>query len=355
MNKKIITSFLFLTSISTNAAFAENSSNKIIYGVDNRIETYQGSERDQKLASATAGMLEASKLIDLGENALLPPKSISRDIGLCGDERFSQQPASTICSGFLVGPNLMVTAGHCVGDQKRCEEVKFVFDYKIEEDTKRAKMIIPKSKVFSCKRVIDAKLEGDQDYSLIELDRIVEGVQPLKYRTRGMIETGKSIMVIGHPSGLPQKIAAGAKVFVNRKNAPYFKTNLDTYGGNSGSAVFDSKTGIVEGILVRGAKDYVEGPLGGCIVSNQAVNNINGKVDLGESVTRISEIPALKLRHKLFQAVRENDIKAVISLLSIGADISMKDNSSLTSIELAKLYNNKEMVKVLSSKKYTSR
>ncbi|WP_420540401.1 S46 family peptidase (plasmid) [Paenibacillus polymyxa] len=45
--------------------------------------------------------------------------------------------------------------------------------------------------------------------------------------------------------------AVGAAVRDNPPNA-FFVANLDTYGGNSGSPVFNSDTHEVEGILVRG-------------------------------------------------------------------------------------------------------
>jgi V8-like Glu-specific endopeptidase len=66
---------------------------------------------------------------------------------------------------------------------------------------------------------------------------------------------------MGHPSGLPMKYADGAKVFGNFDN--YFSTNLDTFGGNSGSPVFNAKTNEVVGILVRGDIDYIEGEFEG--------------------------------------------------------------------------------------------
>ena len=53
-----------------------------------------------------------------------------------------------------------------------------------------------------------------------------------------------------------RKVAGGAKVRSNN-NGVYFVANLDTYGGNSGSAVFNLQTREVEGILVRGENDYV--------------------------------------------------------------------------------------------------
>ena len=60
--------------------------------------------------------------------------------------------------------------------------------------------------------------------------------------------------------------------------------NLDTYGGNSGSAVFNAKTGLVEGILVRGEQDYVQ--KGDCRVSN--VCPADGC--RGEDVTKILSV-----------------------------------------------------------------
>jgi hypothetical protein len=52
-----------------------------------------------------------------------------------------------------------------------------------------------------------------------------------------------------------------------RNNAPaaFFVANLDTYGGNSGSPVFNSNTREVEGVLVRGETDFAT--QGGCQVS----------------------------------------------------------------------------------------
>jgi len=97
--------------------------------------------------------------------------------------------------------------------------------------------------------------------------------------------------VIGHPVGLPVKVAGDAKV---RDASPrYFvMTDLDTFGGNSGSAVFNAKTKLIEGILVRGGTDFVRSPAG-CTVSCQVGQN-EGK---GEAVTKISalssSIPAI--------------------------------------------------------------
>jgi V8-like Glu-specific endopeptidase len=121
------------------------------------------------------------------------------------------------------------------------------------------------------------------DYAVVELNRDVEGATPMKFRKSGKITDGQELVVIGHPSGLPTKIADGAFVRNNSSKA-FFSASLDTYGGNSGSAVFNVNTGEIEGILVRGENDYVRN--GSCTASNLCP--MDGC--RGEDVTRIMNV-----------------------------------------------------------------
>jgi hypothetical protein len=68
--------------------------------------------------------------------------------------------------------------------------------------------------------------------------------------------------------------------------------NTDTYGGNSGSPIFNSTTHVVEGILVRGETDFVWN--GNCRVSN--VCTANGC--RGEDCTRTTEFENLVPLHE---------------------------------------------------------
>jgi V8-like Glu-specific endopeptidase len=126
------------------------------------------------------------------------------------------------------------------------------------------------------------------DYALIRLDRKVVGRTPLKYRKSGKIAEGQEIVVIGHPTGLPTKVAGGANVRENHRDV-FFNANLDTFGGNSGSAVFNADTGEVEGILVRGEQDYEYDWSKGCRVVYKCTDD----GCRGEDVTRITNIEAL--------------------------------------------------------------
>ena len=138
--------------------------------------------------------------------------------------------------------------------------------------------------VYGCQKLLGREQVNDgADWALIKLDRPVTGHAALKLNLTGVITNKTPIVVIGHPAGLPTKIAGGSEVRDASKNG-YFTANLDTYGGNSGSAVFNAKSGLIEGILVRGENDYVY--RGGCRVSQVCTDN----GCRGEDVTKISAV-----------------------------------------------------------------
>ena len=104
----------------------------------------------------------------------------------------------------------------------------------------------------------------------------------VRLRRQGKVADDEKVYVLGHPSGLPLKYAPGAQVRGN-DDPSFFVANLDTYGGNSGSPVFNERTGEVEGILVRGETDYLQ--VGNCRISNACPTS----GCRGEDVTRASE------------------------------------------------------------------
>lgn len=336
--KTTILGTMAFTIILSNTALASTSSPDIVYGDDNRIETFEASKEMQSLASSTAGMFRNVKGINVGEYTILPPSTLKADMGLCEGERFADQNNAVVCSGFLVGPDLLVTAGHCIQTQADCNETSWVFDYKLKESTGTADVMVKNDSVYKCSKVIESQLLSKRDgtridYALVKLDRVVKGKTPLKFRTKSKIALNKDIVVIGHPSGLPQKVAAGAKVLKN-EDEHYFQTNLDTFGGNSGSAVFDAKTGAVEGILVRGAKDYERSPLG-CVRVHKTTQEITDFSRYGESVSRITDIKSLKYRASFFKAAQAGDSETLKSLNEEGLNIEITNDDLNTALHIA--------------------
>ncbi len=167
---------------------------------------------------------------------------------LCSDERFRDQISAGACSGFLVAADLMVTAGHCM-NKEQCSSYKWVFDFnskQLEKDNS-----VPLGSVYSCKSVVEFKNASTLDYALVQLDRPMTDRLPLNIRREGKIKDNASLVVIGNPSGIPTKVAAGANVRINSSENS-FKANLDSFIGNSGSAVFNADSGVIEGVLTGG-------------------------------------------------------------------------------------------------------
>lgn len=281
--------YLAVFFLMSQFAFADQVD--VIYGDDNRKDVYDSTDSLMVEASkSTAAMIRPENLKAINSKTFEIQGQTLESRGICKAERFSQQISAANCSGFLVKPNLLVTAGHCVKDLTDCSDYKWVFDYKLANATAK-KITVPKTSVYSCKGIIARALNpiNQDDYAVIQLDRNVTGRKPLSIRKTGKITKGTDIVVIGHPTGLPTKIADGAQV--RSLASKFFVANLDTYGGNSGSAVLNAKTGAVEGILVRGENDYVMSEEGDqCQVSN--VCPATGC--RGEDVTFITGVPKIK-------------------------------------------------------------
>ena len=284
------TKSLMITIMLLLTATVSATELKVIYGIDNRRDFFEVSDsKYTELSRSTAAMMSKSSLITDGDVTTIKARSLKSAMNLCEGEAFAEQPAAAKCSGFLVGPDTFVTAGHCIRTQSDCDSAKFVFDFK-STHAGQTEYEVATSSVYSCKSIVETVLNsrgGDKnDYAVITLDRKVTDRQPLKFRTTGTINAGDEVVVMGHPSGIPLKVADGGYIRDN-SNEIYFSANLDTYGGNSGSAVFNATTGEVEGILVRGARDYIM--RGSCRVSNVCDEDGCG----GESVTRITAVAPL--------------------------------------------------------------
>lgn len=243
---------------------------QVIYGDDDRLDVWQSPNQALKnMAASTVGLFKSGgvSISQDGKTANLSLESYGDNYGLCKDEPFRDQSSGAFCSGSLVAPNIIMTAGHCVTSAEACKGTKFVFGFSISKQGGSTPSSVAAGEVYGCAELLGRDQVNDgADWSLIRLDRAVTNHTPLKVNRSGAPAKGTPLIVIGHPAGLPTKIAGGATVR-EQKNG-YFTANLDTYGGNSGSAVFNAVTGQIEGILVRGENDYVYDSAGQCRRSN---------------------------------------------------------------------------------------
>ena len=279
-------------------AFAQEGPDKSIYGPDNRIELYNAAPDTFKMAASVVSLWDASRVKQdaAGKTFTLTTENFGARLNLCPGEKFREQPIGAFCSGSLVGPDMIMTAGHCVTDETKCRSTKIVFGFALAKAGGTATTKMAQSEVYTCKKIVKRFIGGEPgsanpagqnlgpDYALIQLDRKVTGHTPLPVNRTDSIKKGDKLMVIGHPVGLPLKIAAGASVR-DASKVGYFVADLDTFGGNSGSPVFNTATRLIEGILVRGDEDFLTSPAGCTTMATYA--QTGGR---GEDVTKISAL-----------------------------------------------------------------
>jgi V8-like Glu-specific endopeptidase len=249
-----------------NRSFTPRDSNKVIYGKDERADLFSPTVTDEQAqwAKSVAALVHTDELIKAGADSFkISSKTYKEQMGLCDTEPFANQPSPAFCTGFLVAPNVMVTAGHCITDASQCEATSFIFDFAYENANDDLSSVSA-ANVYHCKKIISQRLD-DIDYAVVEIDRPAADRPTVNYRTKGTIENGAQLTLVGHPSGIPLKIAPGAQVREVKMDKGFFVATTDSYGGNSGSPVFNSVTGEVEGILVRGETDFESN--GTCYVS----------------------------------------------------------------------------------------
>ena len=306
-----------LTILTLNA-YAGIEGIKVIYGKDNRQDVYQSTNAaHKKLAKSNAAMIHLGHFQKGSKEGFFDLRSVpTLEAGqnVCPSEAFSQQLTSATCSGFLVSPDTLVTAGHCYKSfdtpENVCKTFAWVFDYEMKSAAHDPTKNIPITNIYTCKKVVTAQLTNLTDFAVIKLDRKVVGREPLKFRTSGKIADSTSLVAIGHPTGLPTKITTGGKITKNSESNT-FSTTLDTFHGNSGSAVFDARSGLVEGILIQGKIDYIQSnprDPKSCKVVNKCDENGNnctagaqiGTIKWGEVVLRISDaVPYINLASKM--------------------------------------------------------
>lgn len=248
-----------------------------IWGTDDRIERYEiQTTALQEAATRSAAIVELSSLThDAVRNTYsLGLTPLRRTQSLCDGERFADQPASAMCSATLIGDDLMVSAGHCF-DARPCDQIAIVFDFAYEQREllpEVAARDLPAANVYRCVETLAAELHYDDmdrsrdvDYAVFRLERKVTDRAPAKVNWQDPIVAGQPAYVIGHPMGIPQKLATG-KV-TDTSNSAFVIHDADVFGGNSGGGLFD-RNGTMIGIHVNSSgQRYIPGPTGTCSVA----------------------------------------------------------------------------------------
>lgn len=258
-------------------------SSRVIYGEDGRKDYFEVQEADLlELARSVpvfiqAEHLKANQQTDNYHLQNEPPK-----LPMCPGEKYATQPQWGFCTGALVGPDLVLTAGHCVTNEKECLHTRLIFDFNLMDREDEIKTI-KKQVIFSCVEIIYRKEEiSGSDFAIIRIDRQISDRKYLKFSETEVTFQNK-LLVAGYPLGLPFKFTFNGQVR-SQMNDKYFVATLDTFSGNSGSPVFNQDTLEIVGVLSRGEKDFER--KNSCYVAKVC----QGEECRGEDVTKISEV-----------------------------------------------------------------
>lgn len=240
--------------------FDFNYLDKVIYGTDSRLNVGQSSPFWQDKAYHVGAMIRANKI---KQSRALVSQSNGEAHSLCANEKFYSEPVVSECSGFLISPDTLITAGHCYqgmgypysnNEDAVCKDFIWSFDYTSSDvDTTRRVNV---GEVYRCKEVIKVDFSFASDYAVIKLDRKVTGRTGLKTLIDPKDLTGsEQLTLIGHPGGLPKKISTGGKILKMEAEANIFHSSINSFHGSSGAPVFNEK-GIVIGLIISGKEDY---------------------------------------------------------------------------------------------------
>ena len=168
-------------------------------------------------------------------------------------------------TGFLVGPELVLTNFHVVEDiisgKKVSASVSCLFDYKVLADNKlnpgtRVQLAADKGVLASSPYSAAEKAakpdsvlptEDELDFALLRLDRAFANEPEAAPRGHEVLPSvaaefkeGQGIIIAQHPAGAPMKLAIDTQSVIGvNANGTRVRYKTNTEGGSSGSPVFD--------------------------------------------------------------------------------------------------------------------
>jgi hypothetical protein len=144
------------------------------------------------------------------------------------------------CSGTLIGPNLFLTAGHCIPGVSWVE-----FNFQLDQGGN------PRTTdAYDVTEVLEDDV-GGVDYAVLRLEGDPGSVWGTSVPAVFGPKAGEAITIIQHPGGIPKVVEGGTLGFSVAGKMTY--GDLDTENGSSGSGILQNLTHYVIGVHTTGA------------------------------------------------------------------------------------------------------
>lgn len=257
-----------LTAFGCNSEPIGSQEQAVVYGADDRVEPHaHPSATLRRVAESAVAVHVNEDALDESDPSNIRvtySRTLSESKDLCPGERFAEQIEPGVCSGTLIDDQHILTAGHCMEDADDCDgSTAWVLGFRVQPGGSIAPIVA--DDVYRCAQVL-AYRDDNADHALVRLDRPVRGHTPAAVRVfETGLPLGTPLTLMGHPNGLPMKIASGGVITYSDPGGEDLLATLDAFSGNSGSGVFNDEGELVA-ILDGGDTDYIEN--GECSIVN---------------------------------------------------------------------------------------
>lgn len=255
-----------------SCANPQPSTLKAIYGEDQRVFADSAPELIKPYLPVIALLTKRRNLTQQTQDtSTFRSHTLGHVLQLCSNDMFYDQLMLGDCSGFAIDEQHLITARHCIADQKSCDDRLFIFDAKANHLN-----VFPNRNIRTCKRIVKALEREQGDLVLIELNAPIVLSADTRFpnlnNSRSAAEPSGRAFVLGHPFG--SILTATPLESPQRAEDAFFsRAKADVSQGSSGSPLIDESTGEIHGVLTGGEYDLVWDSNQGCNQNRTCTSN----------------------------------------------------------------------------------